>query len=518
MNTMTDAEKRNYDADAFDWEGEEEVSQDQGQIDDAERLIRQALAATTPVEDRWLRPSAVDNDRARVQYNCQYSLTDEQKNQLQELVGDVRTITYNAYGFHDHPLSHSLTEINEDIVVRKFGNEPFVSVWGNQHRHRRMGHVAAKTVSSRNVPHDWFRNRGMEEVVTDISQFVKGRGHLGYRLFLATHALYYMSLEDVACWLGGNPDGEFHAIIHRHNKTFGHINKGELKYSVDSNGRVTQTNPLTGFNYTHKSLEPLFHTDSCRLFGGKVGLAWDINIMAGDQYHVKFVLCDPRNCNKIEDPWMLIKKDREVYVRGDVTVYRCLGFEWYVYHSSNGQVLLEDVELYDRLRRTIAGKERTPRAKSDLMAMCRRLSNKNDIISVHQGFAHEVPPELMTDYVNAAFYADVKHELEVALMYHRENKEAVDTLNRFIVEGQIPADFTSLAKVGRAVAAPFTTLSGLISDRSLWANDGEILVDRKVTSNLPDDPFGLRNTGREELCNFLHDRLSRKVASIPVTS
>jgi len=305
----------------------------------------------------------------------------------------------------------------------------------------------------------------MEEAVTDVDAFVQAGGHLKYRLFLATHALYYMSLDDVASWLGGNPSAEFHAVIHRHNKSKGHLSKGELSYTVDADGFVEQTNPLTGFKYGHKTMEPLFHTDSCRVHEGKVGLAWDISKLAGDNYLVKFVLCGVDSANKSLDPWNLIRTDREVYVTGDVTVYRALSFEWYVYHSQDGQVVLEDVELYDRLRRIVSGKERTPRTKADLMAMCRRLANKNDIISIHQGFAHVVPPELMTYYVSAAFYADVKKELEIAIMYHRENSKAISALNKYIAEGVVPVDMTVVAKIGRAVAAPFTTLAGLLSSR-----------------------------------------------------
>jgi hypothetical protein len=385
-----------------------------------------------------------------------------------------------------------LTEISEDVVVRKFSGEPFVDVWGNYSRRKRMGHTNAKVVSSRVVPHDWFRNRGVEESVTDIHAFKEGGGHLRYRLFLATHALYYMSLDQVASWMGGNMDAEFHCIVHRHNKSRGHLNKGELLYNTDSNGYVRQTNPATGFTYGHRSIEPLFHTDSCRVHNGKVGLTWDINKLAGDNYHIKFVLCDVDKAQKIVDPWMLISKDREVYTRGDVTVYRILKYEWYVYHSDRGQRLLEDVELYDRLRRNVAGKPRTPRMKDELMAMCRRLANKNDIISIHQGFAHEVPPELMSDYVNAAFYADVKHELEVALAHHRENKEAVAALNKFYTEGTPPVDFTNVAKIGRAVATPFHALVGLLND-NLRAPKHELLgIDPlAMTEQVPPDPFFL---------------------------
>jgi len=124
------------------------------------------------------------------------------------------------------------------------------------------------------------------------------------------------------------------------------------------------------------------------------------------------------------------------------------------------------------------------------MAMCRRLANKNDIISVHQGFAHEVPPERMADYVNAAFYADVKHELEVALAHHRENKSAVDALNRYYTEGVVPTDFTNVAKIGRAVATPFNILTGLISEchnGPLRADLGHDLFSSTLVK--PPDPF-----------------------------
>jgi hypothetical protein len=460
---MTDIENRVYDANEFDWDNGEGIEEDQHSVSNVEMLMREALGVTTGVEDSWLRPSAVDNDRARITYNVPYALDASQKEHMSELVGDIRTLTFNAREYHDHPISHCLTEISEDLVVRKFGNEPFVSVYGNASRHRRLGHTGAKTISSKHVAHDWFRNRGMEEHVTDIHAFKEAGGHTKYRLFLSTQALYYMTLDQVASWMNGNMEAEFHCIVHRHNKSRGHLNKGELLYTTDSDGYVRQVNPVTGFTYQHRSIEPLFHTDSCRVLGGTTGITWDINKLAGDNYHVKFVLCDVDKANNLIDPWMLVKKDREVFVRGDVTVYRALNFEWYVYHGAHGRTLLEDVELYDRLRRTIAGKERTPRAKADLAAMCRRLANKNDIISIHQGFAHDVPPERMADYVNAAFYADVKHELEVALLHHRENRDAVAALNKYYQEGIVPRDFTNIARIGRAVATPFNELVGLIS-------------------------------------------------------
>lgn len=460
---------RNYETDEFDWEGNGETMTHQTEVETVESLIRTALQVTTPVEDAWLRPSAVDNDRARVTYNVPFSLTNEQKDQMAELIGDVRTLTYNATGYHDHPLSHCVTEVSEDLVVRKFGNEPFVSVWGNASRHKRMGHVGAHTVANRVVPHDWFRNRGFEGNVEDIDKFLERRGHLQYRLFLCTQALYYIPLEDVARWLGGNMDAEFHCIVHRHGQSHGRIHKGELEYTVDSDGVVTQKNKMTGFSYTHKSLEPLFHADSCRVLNGTVGLTWDINCLAGETYHIKFVLCDPRRCANLKDPDELIKSKREVSIKGDVTIYRILGFEWYVYSGSAGQVVLEDVDLFDRLRRAVAGKERTVRARSDLNALCRRLSNKNDIISIHQGFCHDIPPELMTDYVAAAFYCDVEHELEVAIKYHRENRAAVEALNKYYVQGVVPPDYTNLARVGKAVSAPFTTLAGLLHEHTVGA-------------------------------------------------
>jgi len=500
---MTDTSNRVYDANVFDWEDETGGIEDQQAVSEVESLMREALQATTAVEDSWIKPSAVDNDRARIAYNVPYSLTKQQKEHFEEMIGDIRTITYNASGYHDHPLSHCATEISEDLVVRSFGDEPFVDVWGNASRHRRLGHVGAKVISSRSVPHDWFRNRGMEEVVTDVHAFKESGGHHKYRLFLATHALYYMSLDQVASWMNGNMEAEFHCIVHRHNKSKGHLNKGELSYTTDSDGFVTQVNPNTGFTYSHRSIEPLFHTDSCRVLGGRVGLTWDINLLAGDNYHVKFVLCDFEKANNILDPYMIIKKDREVYVRGDVSVYRMLNFEWYVYHGNDGQVLLEDVELYDRLRRTIAGKERTPRAKADLMAMCRRLANKNDIISIHQGFAHEVPPERMADYVNAAFYADVKHELEVALAHHRENKAAVDALNKYYQEGIVPVDFTNVAKIGRAVATPFNILTGLLNESHNGPRHhllGNAL--KATTEQRPPDPFYQRASEDSIVANF----------------
>jgi len=495
-------------------EGDEETVNDtQPDVEEVEGLLRQALSVTTPIEDRWLRPSKVDNDRARIQYNFPYALTAEQKEYAHELVGDVRTLTFNAVGYHDHPLSHAMTEISEDLVVRSFRDEPFVSLYGDHNRHRRLGHEHAHTVTSKNIPHDWFRNRGREESIEDIDSFYKRRGHMTYRLFLATHALYYMDLEDVARTLCGNPHAEFHAVVHRHNKSMGRLNKGEIEYTVDNRGVVIQTNPRTGLKFSHRTLEPLFHVDSAKLFGGRVGLSWDIELLAGDNYHIKFVLCDPARCASLPDPWKLIETDREVIVRGDVTVYRILGYEWFVYNSKGNEVVLRDVDLFDRLRRIVAGRERTPRVKSELMSMCRRLANKNDIISIHQGFAHQIAPELMADYVNAAYYCDVQHEVEVALKYHRENKEAVNVLNKYYVEGLTPTDLTGVARAGRAVAAPFTMLAGLLHDHTVSARYA--LMGGNVPLTNVAEPSSTQRVKDRELVERLNRQVLDMIGQLP---
>jgi len=113
--------------------------------------------------------------------------------------------------------------------------------------------------------------------------------------------------------------------------------------------------------------------------------------------------------------------------------------------------------------------------------------------SIHQGFAHEVHPERMTDYVNAAFYADVKHELEVALMYHRENSKAIDTLNSYYQHGVVPTDFTDFARVGRAVASSFHMLVGITNDSHNFVPDPMFAPGPVAVSEQPLlDPFGVK--------------------------
>jgi len=136
---MTDIQTRVYDANEFDWTDGGGTLNDQCDVQSVESLIREALQVPGSVSDAWLKPSAVDNDRARVTYNVPFALDEQHKEYMRELVGDTRTLTFNASKYHDHPMSHCITEISEDMVVRQFADEPFVDVWGNQSRHYRMG-------------------------------------------------------------------------------------------------------------------------------------------------------------------------------------------------------------------------------------------------------------------------------------------------------------------------------------------------------------------------------------------
>jgi len=215
---------------------------------------------------------------------------------------------------------------------------------------------------------------------------------------------------------------------------------------VSEEGIVTQKNVLTGETYSHPSLEALFHQQSARTRYG--GLTWTIKKLGGDTFLLQFVGC-PREVAEVFKPLNHFKKEtRTEWTFENTRVRKFLGWTW-MYTTRNGkEFLLEDVDLYDKLRRYVAGKPRTARMKSELSNYARRLINKADIISIHGGGCHEINVGRLSDYVEAAFYVDARHELEVAMSYARENATVVEILNAYYETGKVPMD---LAKVQKAL-------------------------------------------------------------------
>jgi len=277
--------------------------------------------------------------------------------------------------------------------------------------------------------------------------------------------------------------------VHRHQLTHGFLNAGELEYWVKEDGTVRQVNVLTGEAYEHPSLEALFHQSSAKTNFG--GVTWTIRKAGGDSFFIDFVGCPNQVCEVYVPLKSVRPETRSVTVTAGVQVTRFMGWTWTTVKTDKRTLLLEDVDLLDKLRRYCAGKARNPRLRTECLNYARRLCNKADIISIHGGGAHEIEVASMVDYVHAAFYADVQHELEIALAYHKNNAAMVDSLNS-LYEGNLSVvDLVPLQKamdytVTKTVSASRGVLSAI--DREL----GPYNFGRNVVHALkhpPPSPF-----------------------------
>jgi len=140
----------------------------------------------------------------------------------------------------------------------------------------------------------------------------------------------------------------------------------------------------------------------------------------------------------------------------DTVVRGFLGWTWMTVTKGDRKYQLVDCDLSDKLRRYIAGKPRNARMKSELMNYARRLTNKADIIAIHGGGAHEVLVGRMSDYVENAFYCDVRHELEVAMSYWRRNHVVTEALTTYYETGKMPLD---VAKIQKAIKVGVNTMT-----------------------------------------------------------
>jgi len=435
-----------FDPDNFDWDepglGEADV-----QIFDV--LRKTALSALVRLDPiRYVRPTAHDEDRPRPIFINRYALQPDQKPHLDAVTGGWIVDENQARLNHDHPISHIARELQEYEMVEPFRYEAYIDMHGNPGRNAKysrncitMGGVYTPKGALR-----YFYKRGM--VPVDIDGIIAGK-YSDSKNISNTHALYYESLDTIGrlCQAGFM----YHALIHRHDKAHGFLNFGEQEYWVDMNGTVRQQNVRTGEEYSHPTCEPFFHQSTAITSSG--GITWDIRQAGPDSYVLRFVACPVTMCEKFRTLGQLASSDASIVVVDDVTVHSFLGYKWYTKGSGKSEVRLADSDLLEKLRRYIAGRKRTPEQKENLMNFCRRNCNKNDVISVHSGVWHRVPPEHMTDYVNTAFYMDIEHELESAIYFETKYSTMKKALNEYYEKGTLPTHIYTPSEVTRAVSA-----------------------------------------------------------------
>jgi len=437
-----------FDPDNFDWNDQPLGEADIAIHDVIRDAALQAINGPSPI--RYVRPTAHDQDRPRPIFVNRYALDSTQTAQLEETMRGWVVDHNQARLVHDHPLSHVFREVQEYEMVEPFAQEAYIDMHGNPGRNAKYGRSAVTMggMYTAKAHLRYYQKRGM--VPVDIDGIIAGN-YTHSKNVANTHALYYESLDTIGklCKAGFM----YHALIHRHSEAHGFLNFGEQEYWVDMNGTVRQQNVKTGEEYSHPTCEPFFHQSTAITSHG--GITWDIRQAGPDAYVLRFVAAPVSMCEKFRTLDKLASSDASVVVVDDVTVHSFLGYRWYTKGTGKAAVSLADADLLEKLRRYIAGRKRTPEQKENLMNYCRRNCNKNDVISVHSGYYHKIPAHMMVDYVNTAFYMDIKHELESAIYFEQKYSVMKIALNEWYEKGTLPTHIYTPVEAVKAVANKF---------------------------------------------------------------
>jgi len=475
-----------FNPDTFDWgTGAPGINVDDVAPDIDEMVIKAALDAQEEAFGwRYVKRSEVKEGAGRL-YRVPYYMPKEHREWFEEQFPGYTFVWDGARAHHDHPRSHLATELGEMSMVEDAirNGETWIDLFGNGARNRKYKRKCINLYTlATPKDHIRYQNRGTTDVPYDLEKLCDPKSVLGkINLVTCTHAGYYLSMDDISRIVNTSAQRRLRFLIHRHKDTHGMLNAGEIEYWVDENANVKQQNVDTGEGYSHPSMEALFHQGSAKAAAG--GVAWTIKAGGGDAYQVDFVGCPNEICEVFVPLKFLKPETWEEYVFAGVSVKRFLHWTWIQATTQQGRIAIEDTDLLTKLRRYVAGKQRTPRLKTELMNHARRLCNKADIISIHGGGAHDIPVASIHDYVEVAFYVDVRKELDASISFHRDNCKMVDALNQYYEKGALPKDFTVLTSATAYSARTFSEAA--IRVINLIRETQDITVQEYLENNLP---------------------------------
>jgi len=437
-----------YDPESFDWGADDSpgIKLDSVGPDILEDLVQAALNAHEGRYGwRFLKKSERKEGAGRL-FRVKHYVPEKKREMFEQEFPGYTFIWDGALGHHDHPVAHLSTELNELEMVERIidSGEQYIDLFGNGGRDRKYKRNCVNMYKLA-TPKDYVRyqNRSATDIPFDMEKLCDRAGALGkINHITMTHSLYYLTLEDIGRLVNVHAGRRLHALVHRHGQTHGELNLGEQEYWVDHDGVVTQRNVSTGEYYRHPTLEPLFHQYSAKTSWG--GVAWTARQAGGDSFILEFVGCPNEICGTYENIQVLKTRSWEEYTYANICVQKFLHWTWMSATTSEGLVTVEDMDLFDKLRRYVAGKARTPRLKTETMNYARRQCNKDDIIAIHGGGAHKIRVASMKDYVEIAFRVDMKSELDIALSFHKEDRKIIGALNAYYEKGEMPRDFTAI--------------------------------------------------------------------------
>lgn len=437
-----------FDPDNFDWGSDDTPGLNIDAIGD-DLVEQMVLAALDAHEERYgwryLRKSDRKEGAGRL-FRVKYYMPEKDREFFETEFPGYTFIWDSALDHFDHPVARLCRELNEIEMVARLvaAGEQYIDLFGDGKRDRKYVRNCI-VMYTKATAKDYLRYQEItgQMVPFDMEKLCDPEGVLGrIKHIVLTHSLYYLSIEQIARIVNVHSGRRLHALVHRHSQTHGYLNNGEQEYWVDHEGMVTQRNVVTGEYYRHPTLEALFHQFSARTSFG--GLAWTIQKAGGDSYIIEFVGCPNEVCTVFKNVQVLKTDSWEEYSYANISVQKFLHWTWMSAATAEGLVSIEDMDLFDKLRRYVAGKPRTPRVKTEMMNHARRLCNKDDIISIHGGGVSGIRVASMKDYVEVAFRVDMKSELDIALSFHKEDRKIIGALNAYYEKGEMPRDFTAI--------------------------------------------------------------------------
>jgi hypothetical protein len=432
----------------------------------------------------YLKRSDVKETAGRL-YRAKFFVPKEGREWLEEQYPAYTFVWDTALSHHDHPVSHITTELNEVGMVESLVREKktWIDLFGNGNRDRKYKRKCYNMYSLK-TPKDYIRYQklGDYDVPYDLAKLCDPTSIYGkIDHVTCTHAAYYLSMDDIGRIVNTSKTRVLEALVHRHSDVHGFLNHKEQEYWVNEEGTVRQVNVRTGEKYSHPSLEALFHQGSARTARG--GVAWTIKAAGGDSFIVKFVGCPNEICETFTPLRFLQPETRETVEYRGLTVKKFLHWTWMSASTVDGEVVIEDHDLFNKLRRYVAGKQRVPRLKTELMNHARRLCNKDDIISVHGGGASGIATASIHHYVEAAFYIDQRSELDMAVSLHKDNANITKALNAYYESGVTPKDFSTVTEAAVVTSRTFTAAAVRVINHLRECQD--ITVQEYVDANLP---------------------------------
>jgi len=463
MAENTANEFKNFDIDDFDWGDEEIKPIPVDSIAPNLHEMMQAAIGHATIKPKKVSYATRGEDKLPGQEvrRMVYYMPVEKREYFEEHYPTLKFQWETAYKHTDHPRSRLARELTESEMVDPIlgASKPYIDYCGSGSRNVKAGRNAI-TLYAKFTPKDYlsYQRTQVGDRILDWKKLISGLYEVeGKRVhdLCITHALYYLSLKQIGEFVNAHPMNRVHATVHRHREAHGFLNGGEQEYWVSEKGDVTQRNTRTGETYSHVSMEALFHQWSAKTMFG--GVAWTARELPGDTFLMEFVGCP----NKVAAPFVALSflqpESRSVTSTNNMVVKTFLGWTWMSTRWNGQEVLLDNVELLEKLRLYISGRKRSPAEKTALWNHARRLCNERDVISMHGGNVMRIDSQsLMVHYVECAFYMDVRRELEVAISYAQENNDLVVALNKYYETGIAPTTHNLTSKVIKVAVGAIT--------------------------------------------------------------